>query len=280
MQDQIYSFKDYKKIIQARLRDLKKGPRPLTLRKMADQIPIQYTYLSKVMNHDEYDLGEDHLFSICRMLGFQGEESEYILLLRAWKISNDSERKKHLFNKIEQMRRQKKLNSEHVEGEAVKVAQETRYLFNPLCLIVHVALTSQILRKNPQVLCSKLGIDLKQLKEILKILAEFDLIELESDQLTVKSVNKLRFHLSRAHPLTRVHQSLLKNTLQTRLSQTEEEDKQSFMATFTLDAKGFEMIQEEFQNFLKKVESIAGRSKNPQDHQNVYSLNFDLFKWI
>lgn len=276
----IYLLKDYKKVIQARLRELKQGPRPITLRKIAEQIPIQYTYLSKVMNHDEHDLSEDHLFSVCRMLGFQGEDSEYILTLRAWKVSRDAERKKFLYNKLEQMRRQKKLNLESVDNESVKLAQEMRYLFNPLCMIVHIALTSQILRKNPQVLCSKLGIGLKQLKEILKILADFDVIELNADQVTVKAVNKLSFHLSRAHPLTRVHQSLLKNSLQTRLGQTEEEDKQSIIATFTLDAKGFQLIQDEFQTFLKKLEGIAGRSKNPQDHQNVYSLNFDLFKWI
>ncbi len=276
----IYNLKDYKEILKIRLKDLKKKDRPITLRKVADLIPIQYTYLSKVLNHDEHDLSEDHLFTICRILDFHPEELDYVLTTRAWKTSRDNERKNHLYNQIEKLQRQKKLNIENLDEHSVRVADEMNYLLNPMCLVVHVALTSQILRTNPQSLCSKLGIEYKQLKEILKILSHADLIDLGPDGITVKSIKKLKFHISRAHPLTRVHQNLLKNALLTRLNQTEEECKQSFMALFTLNKKGFEQIQDEFQIFLKKVETIAAQSKKPLDHQNVYSLNFDLFKWL
>lgn len=276
----VYNLKDYKEIIKVRLKEMKKKDRPMTLRKVADLIPIQYTYLSKVLNHDEHDLSEDHLFTICRILDFPAEELDYVLTTRAWKTSRDTERKKHLFNQLEKLQRQKKLNVETLDEHSVRVADEMNYLLTPLCLVVHIALTSQILRTNPQGLCSKLGIDVKQLREILKILAQADLVDLGPDGIHVKAIKKLKFHISRAHPLTRVHQTLLKNSLLTRLNQTDEENKHSFMALFTLNQKGFEAIQDEFQIFLKKVESIAAQSKRPQDHQNVYGLNFDLFKWL
>ena len=43
-----------------------------------------------------------------------------------------------------------------------------------------------------------------------------------------------------------------------------------------MDQPGFMRIKEEFQIFFKKIEQIAMESKDEQ----VYQLNFDLFKWI
>lgn len=277
---EIYSQQNYKDVIRSQLKEQQKKNRSLTLKKLADLIPVQYTYLSKVMNHDQYHLNEDHLFTICKALSLPPEETEYLLTLRAWSVVQDSERKKHLLGQLENKRREKKLNIKQKESDTEKLSTEMGYLLNPLCIVVHVAMSNQILRKNPQTLCSKLGITVKQLKEILKVLALNDLVELENDQLTVKATKQLQFHLGRNHPLMRVHQNLLKTAVINRLNQTDEEEKHSFMVTFTSNREDFMKIKEEYQNFLKKVETIARRSQRPQDHQEVYHMNFDFFRWI
>ena len=251
-----------------------------SLKRIAEMIPVQYTYLSKVLSQEGADLNEDHLFSVCKILGFRHEETEFITNLRAWSLAQDLDRKKFLYGKLESQRKLKKLNAEHESMDQTKLNNEFGYLLNPLCVVVHIAMTSQILRKNPSILCSRLGLSQKQLKEILKVLAINDLIDLSEDGLTVKAVKKMQLHLGRNHPLMRVHQNLLKTAILHRLNQTGEEEKHSFMATFTLDAKSFSEIKDEFQTFLKKVEGIATRSQRPADHQEVYNLNFDFFRWI
>jgi uncharacterized protein (TIGR02147 family) len=280
MSTDIYTLQNYKEILRLQLKEQQKKNHSLSLRKIASLISIQYTYLSKVMNHDEHHLNEDHLFSICKILSLPLQETEYVLNLRSWAMAQDSDRKKYLLGKLQNMRRDKKLNVSQKESDSQKLALEMSYLLNPLCIVVHVAASNPLLRKNIQQLCPKLGISLKQLKEILKILALNDLIELESDQLTIQSSKQMQFHLGRNHPLMRVHQNLMKSSLLNRLSQTDEEQKQSFMVTFTSNQEAFESIKDEFQNFLKKVESIARKTERPQDHQQVYHMNFDFFRWI
>lgn len=277
---EIYGNQNYKDAIRKQLKDQQKRNRSLTLRKLADLIPVQYTYLSKVMNHDQFHLNEDHLFTICKALNFGSEETEYLLVLRAWSVTQDRERKNYLHGQLESKRREKKLSIKQKESDTEKLATEMSYLLNPLCIVIHVAMSNQILRKNPQHLCSKLGITVKQLKEILKTLAVNDLVELESDQLTVTKTKQLQFHLGRNHPLMRVHQNLLKTAVINRLSQTDEEDKYSFMVTFTSNKEDFEKIKSKYQSFLKEVEAIAQRSQRPQDHQEVYHMNFDFFRWL
>lgn len=277
---EIYGNQNYKEAIRQQLKEQQKKNRSLTLRKLADLIPVQYTYLSKVMNHDQFHLNEDHLFTICKALNLAAEETEYLLTLRSWSVTQDQERKSHLHGQLENKRREKKLNIKQKESDADQLATEMGYLLNPLCIVIHVAMSNQILRKNPQHLCAKLGISVKQLKEILKVLALNNLVELEGDHITVKATKQLQFHLGRNHPLMRVHQNLLKTAVINRLSQTDEEEKYSFMVTFTSNRADFDKIKTEYQSFLKKVETIARKSQRPQDHQEVYHMNFDFFRWV
>ena len=267
MNNSFYQELNYKKILKLQIKEKQKTTKSFSLKKVAEMIPVQYTYLSKVLNQEGADLNEDHLFSVCRILGFRHEETEFIINLRAWSLAQDLDRKKFLYGKLETQRKQKKLNAEHESIDQAKLNNEYGYLLNPLCVVVHIAMTSQILRKNPSILCTRLGLSQKQLKEILKTLAINDLIDLSVDGLNVKAVKKMQLHLGRNHPLMRVHQNLLKTAILNRLNQTGEEEKHSFMATFTLDAKSFSEIKDEFQTFVKKVEGIATRSQRPVDHR-------------
>jgi uncharacterized protein (TIGR02147 family) len=280
MNTELYTQKDYKQIVRLRLKERQKTNPSLTLKKLSDLIPVQYTYLSKVLNSNQSHLNEDHLFTISRVLGLQSEEADYLMTLRAWDVAQDPERKRFLHGKLENQRREQKLNIEQKDLQSDKLSTEMQFLLNPLCIVVHVAISNLILRKNPQALCSKLGISLQQLKEILRILALNDLVELDRDQITVKATKQMQFHLGRNHPLMRVHQNALKAATANRISQTEEDQKQCFMATFTSNEEDFEQIKSEFQVFLKKVEGVARRSQKPKDNDQVYHLNFDFFRWI
>lgn len=280
MSQDLYAQENYKKAIRDRLKDQQKTNPSLTLKKIADIIPVQYTYLSKVLNHDEFHLNEDHLYIICKTLKWDIEETEFVLALRAWTTAQDADRKKYLFKKVESLRRQKKLAVEQRDLEGAKLSNELNYLMNPLCIILHVALSSEAIRKNPLQLCQRMGLTQKQLKENLKILAMNDMIVFGEDHLDIKEVKQRHFHLGRNHPLMRLHQNQLKTHMVNRLNMVEEEEKQTMMVTFTSNPAVFEEIKEEFNAFLKKAQTLSQKSQKPKDHQEVYHLSFDFFKYL
>jgi uncharacterized protein (TIGR02147 family) len=268
------SYKDW---IRQRQRDLQSSQPSLTLKKLASLIPIQYTYLSKVMNTDSAHFSEDHLFTICRHLKFSADEVELILLLRSYETASDSARRDYLIDKIEGIKKDKKLKVKEVRLDEQRLMEESRYLLDPLSILVHVALDIKDIRRDPRALCNKLGISVDRLKEILINLDKLGFIKLDNEDLfKVMEYNTTKFHFGKSHPLTRSHQNVLKTQMASQLTRLEESQKQSVLVTFTSDAEAFAKITDEFKDFLKRVEKIVEKSKDSQ----LFQLSFDLFKWL
>lgn len=272
----VFAETNYKKAIRAYVKDRSNTSKPITLKRLAEKIPIQYTYLSKALNDDKTHLSEDHIYSIARTLGLFAEEADYLMLLRAHALAANPERKSELALKLERMRKARKLRASVQEYNSMQAELEMAYLLDPLSLLTNIALGLDEYRKDPQKLCVALGIAPLQLKAILQNLAKLGFVELGSRELEVRKLLKSRFHYGADHPLIRVHQSMLKQLSSSQLQKTREEDKHGFMATFTADAAAFEKIKLEFQTFLSRVEKIAQGSQD----KGMYQLAFDLFRWL
>ena len=272
----LYIDTSYKTLIKDRLAELRKERPALSLKNIASKIPIQYTYLSKAMNDSKTHVNEDHLFTMAHILDFVPEEIDYLLLCRSYETATDSNRKKYLYSKLEKIRKSKKLQAQTVEPSTAHLIREMGYLFDPLALIVHMSLDIPAIQKDPRLLCSKLGLTTKQLTEILRKLAKNDIIEWDEQTFAIKKIKTTNMHFGRDHSLTRIHQSLLKTMINSQLVRTAEEDKHSFLATFSADRHSFEKVKEEFQDFIKRVEKIVSQSRS----EKVYQLNFDIFQWF
>jgi uncharacterized protein (TIGR02147 family) len=272
----LFAQDEYRMTLKARMKELQVERPALTWRKLASEIPMQYTYLSKALNDEDTHLSEDHLFNVCRALEFFPDETEFLFLQRSYATARDSERKEHLLRKIRDLRQSRKLNAKDQALSSSQLAEQVRYLFEPLCLIVHQALDVAEYRKDPRRLCAPLSITVGQLKEILRVLSRNDYIELEDDGLTVRKLKAGDIHFGPNHFLMRYHLSMVKSQMIARVSRTVEEDKFGFLVTFTMDEPSFKKIRDEFQEFLKSVEKIASKAKN----ESVYQLSFDLFKWL
>jgi uncharacterized protein (TIGR02147 family) len=267
---------DYKAAIKARLKELQQLRPGLTLKKVAAKVPIQYTYLSKVLNDRSTHLNDDDLFHVGQLLEFFPQEIEFLLLLRAHQTATLPARKQFAFQKLEKARKQIGVRATIQDSGLSQITQEMSYLFDPFCMLVYVALNIPGIRKDPRQLCSLLGITQPRLKDALKKLALVDFIEMDQGPFSVTKVNKGRLHYSKDHPLMRVHQHLFKLASQDQLLKLSEEDKESFQVAFTADRKAFDQIRAEFRQFLKRVEEIAHPSKD----ESVLQMNFDLFFWL
>ncbi len=271
----VHAEHDYKSALKARIKSLNGTRKALTLKHLAESIPVQYTYLSRVLKGRDKHLSDDHLFTLCNLLDFDPDEIEYLMLLRAECTTTHASRKTYLQTKLAHLREEKKLKASIKEFEGQVVYKDADYLFEPLCVVVHVSLGIEEYRQAPHKLCPSLGISRARLKELLRKLRDVGFIEQDADG-SITKVNRAHFHYSPKHPLMRAHQSFLRSLSLSHLSRTEEEDRHSFMVTFSGEPETFRAIKEAFQKMIQESEQKVRASKNT----NTYQITFDLFKWL
>lgn len=266
----------YKTAIRDRLKELKLIRPALSFRFVAGEVPMQYTYLSKVLNSDVHHLSEDHLYRVAQLLEFTKQETEYLFLLRSKESTQSADRRQTLELEIARVRKAHQLRAPLAEVQSEVIAAEMSYLTDPFCPLVHGALTIETVRRQPKLLLDTLGIDLRRLRGVLRTLRDLKFIETGKDELQVRKVLQSRLHFGTNHPLMRVHQQQVRAFGTQQLLKTPEDQKHGFQVTFSADAQTFEKIKTEFNAFISKVEKLVV----PAGNENLYQLGFDLFRWF
>lgn len=271
----VFDSYDYREALRSQIKVLKSRGKPMTWRKIADKIPLQYTFLSKCLNDSATHLSEDHLFRVCELLDLLPEETEFVLLLRARAVSRQPTRQEFLTRQIERVRKQKVVRAEHRAADpAGALSEEIEYLLDPMSSLVRTALFIKELQDNPVRLSSLLGVSPRRLKMILEKLEKLEFIELNDKSDKVLAFNRKPQHWGRQHPLMRAHQMGMKHHLLDRLRSTEEEDKESFFVTFTMDQEGFAEVKRLLQEVLKNVQVVIEKRKP----QHMFQLSLDFLK--
>ena len=68
----------------------------------------------------------------------------------------------------------------------------------------------------------------------------------------------------------------MKTLIPSRLQETPEKDKKSFIATFSMDEEAYKECVDKFEQFISDVQKISRKYRV----EGVYQLSFDLFKWL
>lgn len=271
-----YENNNYKVALKERLNTLKETRPQLNLKKLASLMDIQYTFLSKVFNQEEAHLGEDQLFKAAEILEFLPDEIDFLILLRSYQTTSNSRRREYCQKRIEEIRRSRTLSADLVKSNSDSLREEMQYLFNPLCILIHVSLFIKEFQKKPELLCHKLGLTHEKLKECLIILEKNNYIVTGDTPTEIKEVKNRYPHFGPDHPLMRLHQSTMKNNLLQKMTQVSESEKDSFFVTFTMDEETFQKVKKQFREFLNQVQQETFNAK----HQHVYQLSFDLLKYF
>jgi len=271
-----YDYLDYKLLIKDKIKLLKNIKPKYSLRYLADQLSIQYTFLSKVLNSKETHLSEDHLFHAAQVLDLLHDEIDYLLLLRSYQATSNKLRKNYLFQRISNIQNQKKISVNVIDHQQTHFGDDMKYLMNENAILVHVALWITEFKSNPLLLASYLKVDVDKVKEILDLLARLGLIEYNSKNNQIKKVANKRSHFGKEHPLTRTHQLLMKTSMNQRSYSLSEENKENFFVTFTCDTAAAEKIKKEVKNFISLIQKISFEGK----HTGVYQLNLDFLSVI
>jgi len=270
----LFEESHYKPAIRNRLKSLRSESPQFTLRRLAEKIPIQYTYLSRALNDEHTHLKADHLYCVSQFLKLLPDETEFLFLLYEKATSAHPDRIAALDKKIQATQKERILRASVARGEGEPVSAELAYLLDPLSVVVHVSLSLAPLAKQPSKLCGLLGLSEPRLKQILGKLSRLGLIEQKGE--TVTRVHKSHIHYSPDHPLMRSHQEIMRAMSHGRLLELAEEDKRSFMVTFSADPATVAEMRRAFDELVRRFERLALDSRQ----QHTYQLNFDLFKWL
>lgn len=270
-----YHFQNYRSLIRERVKEMRIKDHRFSLRYFAQRIPVQYTYLSKVLNTGKSHLNEDHLHKLGVLLDFNEEELEFMLLLRSRDVTSEHARKEYLTKKIESIVEKRTVSAQY-RKMSLEVNNEISYLLNPHAVIVHMALDIEEYRKSPARIGSLLGISNAMLTEILKTLEKNKFIVTGDSCFDIKAVNSQKIHFGREHSLMRTHQALQRTAHEARLISTAEEDKESFNATFTMDSNGLAEAKKLTKKFISDMQKIAANSRS----RNVFQLSLSLLKWF
>lgn len=270
----IYEYSDYKKVIKDRIKDLKQSKPKFSLQYLAGVLDIQYTFLSKVMNSENHQLSEDHIFTTGYTLEFLDDEVEYLLLLRSHQATSNKVRKGFLFQRISATQKRHNLSLNTAKSPASDFGDDMRYLMDHHALIVHAALSIKAIQKNPQMLGPMMGLDHFRVKEILTLLDRMGRIEYDAKSGEVKKLLNARTHFGKDHPLTRTHQLVMKTSLNQQSFTANEEKKENLFVTFTTDPAGSEKIKKKIKDFTADVQKITLDHK----HTGVYQMNLDFLE--
>lgn len=98
------------------------------------------------------------------------------------------------------------------------------------------------------------------------------IVEVQGEKINVLINN---MHLPRESKIVSTHQQMMKQYAIQKMNRVGIENKKAFAATFTSNEAARKKIEIEFNNFLSKVQALAGEGE-PKD---CYQLSFDLFPW-
>jgi hypothetical protein len=268
---------DYKTVIKARVKELgSRSANPITLKKLARHLQIQYTYLSRILNSEHEHLKEDLLYEALHFLEFSQNKIDYVMDLRVLTGSNSASRRSLAEKRVSQNR--EKFESDIVEKGALEaqLAAETAFMMDPYATIILASLSLKPYKKDPRLFLEPLGLDMEGLKQTLDRIEAAGFIERGEDWLEIKKVQQSRMHFRPDHPLMRLQQQQIKLLSQAKVQKLSDLRKKSVTVTFASDQKAFELIKKEFDVFIQKAQQLAGETTP----KKTYQLIFDFFDWL
>lgn len=271
-----YDFEDYKEALKTLLNSRKAqfGSR-FTFERMAAACGIQKTYLSKVMNGGG-QLNGDQLYSACEFLKLPFEETEYLLDLRDWQLSQNKTRAERIKAKLEEIKkRHLKTESSIVVSQEQSVQNQLWEYYTDIDLqLTHLFLTVPQFSENSSAITEKIGISEDRLKNILLKLQNWKIVRYEKGKYVADNP---KLHLSEDSPafITFGILNRIKTLEKLRKRDSEITNEYFFSVFFSAETAFQNRFKKKLLELLKETQTQVVASK-PQE---VYQLNIDFFRW-
>jgi transcriptional regulator with XRE-family HTH domain len=270
---EIFSETDYKEILKKQIIYKKKLRPHYTFEAVAKACGVQKTYLSRILRH-KGNLSLDQIYLACDFLKFKSLEIEYTVAVYLQQICTAEKRKSFYRNRAEEIRK-KALNTESklsVKAQNPASQMLSQYYADPYYSLIHMFLTLEEYRQNPQALASVLSIDQSRVSSYLDDLESMGIIQQQGRRWKVVKNN---IHLPESSPFVKAHRSLLRVKAMEKIDRLDPKDFYSFTVVFSADGVVKRQAHELFLTYLEEVQDLVNNSAETE----VYQMNFDLLKW-
>lgn len=269
----IFRHLDYRAVIREVIDAQKQVRSGLTFQSVAAVMGIQKSYFSQVLA-GRAELNQDQLFLFCEYFELTSEQSEFLILLLEYSRSAIGQRREFLKKKIDLIQTENRESKKHLDARQMQIDPEnlTQYYLDPYNQLVHVCLSIEKYRKNPQSLAPILNVPGSKISSVLQRLEKIGVIEIEGDHLTVKISN---VHLPRELPVFSSWQSEVRLLSLQRTKVIEKDERYNFTVIFSADESVRKELQDRFLEYLEKAQKLV----KPAPSEQVYQMNFDLLRW-
>ncbi len=272
----VFSFFNYREFLRTALTAARTSRPGFTHRRLAESMRVQPSYLSRVFQGTAH-LNADQLYLGGQALRCSAEEVRYLLLLLEWDRCELSERKFILKRKIQSIQEEKRNSAHHLKADFVlpeSSALYSEYYLDPMASLVHTFLSLKEYQTRPERICVCLGLSEARLREILALLTKLGIVAFDKKKAQY-SILKDHIHLDKDSTLNRSYQTLFRHAALEHLKRVEGNEKYEFSVTFSADEETQKVIHDEFNSFLKRIESQVRKAPA----EGVFQLHFDLFRW-
>lgn len=271
----IYQFTDYKAYLREWLNQKKKNNSRVTFYKLAEEIQIQKTTFSKVLN-GRANLTNDQAYLLALQVCASEEEKDYFYLLIEYAQTSIQKRKKDLEKKIQVLQRER-----YVTADSLSISDLTfnnddvqnEYFNNPYIALVHIFLTIPKYQINVKLIAQELNLDLVELQNILKLLEKIRLIS--KVNANYYQVLKEHIQIKDRGNLVRSHQLLTHSIALSRMATLNLKQRYGISVSFSTDTKSIELCRQILIKAVHEISEIALKSKP----ESVHQLMIDFFPW-
>lgn len=220
------------------------------------------------------DFSDEQLYLIGKALKLREEELEFFLLLGAWARSSQCRHKSYLQGKIEKIQKKMQRVIDKLENVYTEVSEKdiADYYKATITAKIHIFLTIDKYRDNPNLLVKKLAISENRLQIELRKLEELGLINISQGKIQIL---KYGIHLDDSHPISKENHKNWR--LETMHYLTKNEPKPldyHLSATFSCDEKAATQIKEEVKRCVVKIQSLVNKC---QSSDEVYFIGLDIY---
>jgi uncharacterized protein (TIGR02147 family) len=271
----IYRFANYRDALRFLIESRQVLDPSLTFQKAAEVMRIQKSYLSRVLHDQKAEINPDQLFLLMRHLDLPDDAREYLFLLLDYSRSGLKDRKAALKKKIEAVQEEKAASESYLKVH--KAADQERaaadYYLDALHQLVHVCLSHDEFRKNPEKMAARLGVQPGRVQEILRELHRLGFINAGKKGIDVLRQN---IHLPKSSKLFRPWSAQMRQLALQRSMQVSGDETYNFSVIFSCSEAVRRSIQERFFKLLEESQ----KEVNASSPERVYQMGFDLLTWL
>lgn len=253
----------------------------LTWARLADVAGVSASYLSKVLS-GAATLRPEILELLAPAFAWDDDALTFCEILAELERTTVPARAARLERRIDALRRvhldlarmlDKEPRQERPQAPEKVEAEADAYHDDPLCALVHMALTIKAYRTDPGALARGLDVPLETVFEVLRDLERSGFVVREGGAWIPRRTN---VHLPRSSPVFRRWSAAVRHACAARIARRAGPDDFLVSVTFSATRAERDAIRDALIGVLREAEARVDAAPE----ERLYQLNLDLFTWL